>query len=150
VGSLCVLTTVKGEGAARLSGAMVASWVSQASFSPPGITVAVARDRAVEALLHVGDGFALNVLAAGRETGPMKQFLQPFAPGADRFAGLELEASPAGQPVLPEALAWLDCRVKQRMECGDHWLIYAEASSGALLDASSTTAVHQRRSGANY
>jgi flavin reductase (DIM6/NTAB) family NADH-FMN oxidoreductase RutF len=52
--------------------------------------------------------------------------------------------------VLPEALAWLDCRVKQRMECGDHWLIYAEASSGALLDASSTTAVHQRRSGANY
>ena len=150
VGSLCVLTTVKGEGAARLSGAMVASWVSQASFSPPGITVAVAKDRAVEALLHGGDGFALNVLAAGRETGPMKQFLQPFAPGADRFAGLELEASPGGQPVLPEALAWLDCRVKQRMECGDHWLIYAEASSGALLDASSTTAVHQRRSGANY
>jgi flavorubredoxin/flavin reductase (DIM6/NTAB) family NADH-FMN oxidoreductase RutF len=150
VGSLCVLTTVKGEGAARLSGAMVASWVSQASFSPPGLTVAVAKDRAVEALLHGGDGFALNVLAAGRETGPMKQFLQPFAPGADRFAGLELETSPEGQPVLPEALAWLDCRVKQRMECGDHWLIYAEASSGALLDASSTTAVHQRRSGANY
>lgn len=58
----------------------MASWVSQASFSPPGLTVAVAKDRAVEALLHVGDGFALNVLAAGRETGPMKQFLQPFPP----------------------------------------------------------------------
>ncbi|MEY3767584.1 MAG: hypothetical protein RLZZ11_654 [Cyanobacteriota bacterium] len=150
VGSLCVLTTVKGSGESQLSGAMVASWVSQASFTPPGLTVAVAKDRAVEALLHVGDAFALNVLASGRETGPMKQFLQPFAPGADRFAGLELEHSPAGLPVLPEALAWLECTVKQRMECGDHWLLYAEVQSGAVLDAAATTAVHQRRSGANY
>jgi len=150
VGSLCVLTTVKGSGENQLSGAMVASWVSQASFSPPGLTVAVAKDRAVEALLHVGDAFAINVLASGRETGPMKQFLQPFAPGADRFAGLELEHSPGGLPVLPEALAWLECTVKQRMECGDHWLLYAEVQAGSVLDATATTAVHQRRSGANY
>ena len=150
VGSLCVLTTRKGSGESQLSGAMVASWVSQASFTPPGLTVAVAKDRAVEALLHVGDSFALNVLASGRESGPMKQFLQPFAPGADRFAGLDLEESPGGQPILPDALAWLDCSVKQRMECGDHWLIYAQVGSGALLDGKATTAVHQRRSGANY
>ncbi|MBV2352393.1 diflavin flavoprotein [Synechococcus sp. HK05] len=150
VGSLCVLTTVKGSGDSQLSGAMVASWVSQASFTPPGLTVAVAKDRAVEALLHVGDAFALNVLASGRETGPMKQFLQPFAPGADRFAGLELEHSPGGLPVLPEALAWLECTVQQRMECGDHWLLYAQVQAGAVLDAAATTAVHQRRSGANY
>ncbi|MCT0225336.1 diflavin flavoprotein [Synechococcus sp. CS-1328] len=150
VGSLCVLTTSKGEGETRLSGAMVASWVSQASFSPPGLTVAVARDRALESLLHVGDGFALNVLAAGRQSGPMKQFLQPFPPGADRFAGLELQESPGGYPVLPEALAWLEGTVKQRMECGDHWLLYAELSSGGLLDPTGVTAVHQRRSGANY
>jgi flavorubredoxin/flavin reductase (DIM6/NTAB) family NADH-FMN oxidoreductase RutF len=150
VGSLCVLTTGKGEGEARLSGAMVASWVSQASFTPPGFTVAVARDRAVEALLHVGDRFCLNVLAAGRETGPMKQFLQPFAPGAVRFAGLDLEHTPGGQPVLPEALAWLEATVQQRMECGDHWLVYAQVSHGGLLDQAGTTAVHQRRSGANY
>jgi flavorubredoxin/flavin reductase (DIM6/NTAB) family NADH-FMN oxidoreductase RutF len=150
VGSLCVLTTEKGSGESRLSGAMVASWVSQASFTPPGFTVAVAKDRAVEALLHVGDHFALNVLAAGRESGPMKQFLKPFAPGADRFAGLELERSPAGQPILPEALAWLEARVQQRMECGDHWLLFAQVEQGGLLDAEGVTAVHQRRSGANY
>jgi flavorubredoxin/flavin reductase (DIM6/NTAB) family NADH-FMN oxidoreductase RutF len=150
VGSLCVLTTRKGEGESRLSGAMVASWVSQASFNPPGFTVAVAKDRAVEALLHVGDHFALNVLAAGRESGPMKQFLKPFAPGADRFTGLQLEESPGGQPVLPEALAWLEARVQQRMECGDHWLLYAQVNLGGLLDPEGITAVHQRRSGANY
>ena len=150
VGPLCVITARKGEGVGRISGAMVASWVSQASFSPPGVTVAVAKDRAVEALMHIGDRFALNVLAEGRETGPMKRFLQPFPPGADRFAGLDLEESPGGQPLLPEALAWLEATVSQRMECGDHWLVYARVDHGGLLDPAALTAVHQRRSGQRY
>jgi hypothetical protein len=80
----------------------------------------------------------------------MKQFLQPFAPGADRLAGLALETSPAGQPILPEALAWLDAEISARMECGDHWLLYAQVRAGGVLDPDGTTAVHQRRSGANY
>jgi flavorubredoxin/flavin reductase (DIM6/NTAB) family NADH-FMN oxidoreductase RutF len=150
VGSLCVLTSSKGEGVNALKGAMLASWVSQASFQPPGFSVAVARDRSVESLLHVGDLFALNVLAEGRELGPMKQFLQPFSPGSDRFAGLELQSSPKGQPLLPDALAWLEARVEQRMECGDHWVLYAIVSAGGLFDETGVTALHHRRSGASY
>ncbi|MFW6732516.1 MAG: diflavin flavoprotein [Synechococcus sp.] len=150
IGSLCVLTARRGDGETALEGAMVASWVSQAGFQPPAVSVAVARDRAVEGLLHVGDRFALNVLAAGRELGPMKQFLQPFSPGSDRFAGLDLQRSPGGQPVLPDALAWLEATVVQRMECGDHWVMYAEVAAGGLLDDQGETAVHHRRTGASY
>ena len=150
VGSLCVLTARKGEGPSVLSGAMVASWVSQASFHPPGFTVAVAKDRAVDDLLHIGDCCALNVLAAGKEKGIMKHFLSPFQPGADRFAGVSTDESPQGQPILAEALAWIEATVKQRMDCGDHWLLYAEALNGGVLDAGGVTAIHQRRTGATY
>ena len=150
IGALCVLTARKGQGDASLSGAMVASWVSQASFSPPGLTISIAKDRAIETLLLRDDRFAINVLAAGRQNQLMKQFLQPFPPGADRFEGLELDTSPAGQPILPEALAWLEGAVVQRMECGDHWLIYAEIQNGKVLDLDGVTAVHQRRTGATY
>ncbi|MFN5193781.1 MAG: flavin reductase, partial [Cyanobacteriota bacterium] len=150
VGSLCVLTARKGEGDTALSGAMVASWVSQASFSPPGFTVAVAKDRAVEGLLHIGDLCALNVLAAGREKGAMKHFLSPFPPGADRFTGLTINESPGQQPILSDALAWMEATVKQRMDCGDHWLIYARVETGAVNDPAAVTAVHQRRTGAAY
>jgi flavin reductase (DIM6/NTAB) family NADH-FMN oxidoreductase RutF/flavodoxin len=150
VGSLCVLTARKGEGDRALTGAMVASWVSQASFHPPGFTVAVAKDRAVEGLLHVGDRCALNVLAAGREKPLMKHFLTPFAPGADRLAGLATSDSPGHQPLLDDALAWMEATVKQRMDCGDHWLLYAEAHHGGVLDPSGSTAIHQRRTGATY
>ena len=40
---------------------------AQASFDPPGLTVAVKQDRAVEALLPVGARFVMNVLAEGRD-----------------------------------------------------------------------------------
>ncbi len=150
VGSLCVLTSRKGKNEETISGAMIASWVSQASFSPPGITISVSKDRAVEALLQRGDSFALNILAEGREKVLMKQFLQPFEPGADRFVGLQTETGPAGQPLIPDALAWLEARVQERMECGDHWVIYAEAIHGSVFDNQGVTAVHHRRTGANY
>ncbi len=150
IGSLCVLTASKESGEETLNGAMVASWVNQASFNPPGLSIAVAKDRAVGALLHNGDYFALNVLAAGKHNKLMKKFLQAFEPGADRFSGLTLLKSPQAQPILPEALAWLEGCVKHRMECGDHWLIYAEVTNGKVLDLNSKTAVHHRRTGANY
>ena len=34
-------------------GAMIASWVAQASFEPLGLTIAVAKDRAIESLMQV-------------------------------------------------------------------------------------------------
>jgi len=87
VGSLCVVTTRKGDA----SSAMLASWVSQATFNPPGFTVAVAKDRAIESLLYPGNAFVLNILAEGEHLGPMKHFLKPFGPGEDRFAGIETQ-----------------------------------------------------------
>ena len=80
----------------------------------------------------------------------MRQFLQAFPPGTDRLSGLTLEISPGGQPILPEALAWLEGCVKQRMECGDHWVIYAEITDGKVLAKDGITAVHHRQTGANY
>ncbi|MGA0161860.1 MAG: diflavin flavoprotein, partial [Vulcanococcus sp.] len=70
-GGLYVVTARQDERAS----AMVASWVSQASFDPPGITVAVAKDRAIEALLQVGDRFVLNILREDNYQDLMRHFL---------------------------------------------------------------------------
>ncbi len=146
VGSLCIVTTKQEE----LSGAMLASWVSQATFNPPGLTVAVAKERAIESLLHVGNKFVLNILQEGKHISLMKQFLKPFAPGEDRFVGVATEEAENGCPILTEALAYLECRVDQRMECGDHWLLYAVAEKGKLLQSEGVTALHHRKSGSHY
>lgn len=144
VGSLCVVTTQQGE----ISGAMLASWVSQATFNPPGFTVAVAKDRAIESLMHSGNKFVLNILAEGKQL--RKHFMKSFAPGEDRFAGVATQATEDGCPILTDALAYLECTVNTRMEAGDHWLVYAIAENGKVLNPDGVTAVHHRKSGSHY
>ncbi|MEM9136965.1 MAG: diflavin flavoprotein [Cyanobacteria bacterium P01_F01_bin.42] len=146
VGSLCVVTAHE----ESVASAMLASWVSQATFSPPGLSVAVAKDRAVESLLHRDGRFVLNVLSQKHSTAMMKHFLKPFRPGEDRFEGIETTETPKGGIALDKALSYLDCRVISRMECGDHWVIYAEVENGELLDKNGVTAFHHRKSGKNY
>ena len=63
----------------------------QASFNPPGLTVSVKKDRAVESMLTPGRPFVVNILAQGKDKGVMKELLKPFKPGQDRFQGLETE-----------------------------------------------------------
>ncbi|MEH2259363.1 diflavin flavoprotein [Nostoc sp.] len=146
VGSLCVLTAKEGD----RSSAMLASWVSQASFSPPGLTIAVAKDRAVETLTHTGNKFVLNILKEGNHLGLMKHFLKPFGPGQDRFADVAAKETESGSPILTDALAYLECSVQNRMESGDHWLVYATVENGKLLDNDGVTAVHHRKSATHY
>ena len=146
VGSMCIVTTKKEE----VSGAMLASWVSQATFNPPGLTVAVAKERAIESLLYKGNSFVLNVLPEGKHIPLMKHFLKPFAPGEDRFAGVETAEADNGCPILNDSLAYVECQVANRMECGDHWLLYAVAQQGKVFDSDAVTAVHHRKSGTHY
>ncbi|MCG6133530.1 MAG: diflavin flavoprotein [Nostoc sp. LLA-1] len=147
VGSLCVVTAKQGD----ISSAMLASWVSQASFNPPGLTVAVAKDRALELLMHSGNKFVLNILQEGNHIGLMKHFLKPFSPGQDRFADIAAaEDTESGSPILTDALAYLECSVQSRMESGDHWLVYATVDNGKVLNKDAVTAVHQRKTGSHY
>lgn len=147
VGSLCVVTA-KDEDA---SSAMLASWVSQASFDPPGITVSVKKDRAMGQLLVVGGKFAVSMVAEGRDRPVMKRLTKPFSPGEDRLAGLDTISSPTlGFPVLKDANSWMECTVTSRMEAGDHIVIYAQVLEGKVLDENSPTAVHHRKVGNHY
>jgi flavorubredoxin/flavin reductase (DIM6/NTAB) family NADH-FMN oxidoreductase RutF len=143
---LYILTAHKG----NFSSAMLASWVAQASFKPLGVTVVVAKDRAIESLLQVGDHFVLNVLEEGNYQGLMKHFIQRFPPGADRFERVKTYQANNGCPILADALAYLECEVKSRLDCGDHWTIYSTVSVGRLSKPDALTAVHHRKVGNHY
>ncbi|MBD2464697.1 flavin reductase [Oscillatoria sp. FACHB-1407] len=145
-GGLYIITAKKGD----ISSAMLASWVSQASAKPLGITIAVAKDRAIESFMHVGDRFVLNVLEEGNHQTLMKHFLKRFSPGADRFAGVKTYAAVNGSPILGEALAYLECEVVSRIECSDHWIVYSTIDTGRVSKMDALTAVHHRKVGNHY
>lgn len=143
-GSLCVVTAKRGD----TNLALLTSWVSQASFSPPGLTVAIAKDGAADVLAHPDEPFVLNILKEGRNL--RRYFLKPHAPGEDVFAEVETEEAANGCPILAEALAYLECTVQNRLECGDHWLLYALVNQGKVLEPAGVTAVNHRKSGVPY
>ena len=145
-GGLYIITAQRGS----VKSAMLASWVSQASFQPLGLTIAVAKDRAIESLMQVGDRFVLNVLEEGNYQALMKHFLKRFSPGADRFAGVKTQPAENGSPILTDALAYMECKVATRMELSDHWIVYATVDAGRVSKADALTAVHHRKVGNYY
>lgn len=140
VGSLSVITARREE----VSIFFLTSWVSQATFNPPGFTISIPKDHPIESFLYQGDPFVINILQEGKQL--RKQFTKTFAPGEDRFAGLETDLSPQGGILLKEALAYMDCCVQARMDCGDHWLVYAVSTSGKVLEPNGRTAILHRKS----
>ncbi|WP_330204656.1 diflavin flavoprotein [Cyanobacterium sp. Dongsha4] len=143
-GGLYIITAMKGD----VSSAMLASWVIQAT--PLGVAIAVAKDRAIESLLKVGDKFVLNVLEEDNYQGLMKHFLKRFAPGQDRFEGIKTYQSSSGSPILAEALAYMECQVESRQDCHDHWIVYSKVENGRVAHPEAKTAVHHRKVGNHY
>ncbi len=97
VGSLCVLTARRGSGPAAIEAAQMVSWVSQAGFHPPAISLSVGQDQPLAELLTVGESFALNMLPAGSE-GQARQALPAAHPSG---AGCHGRSGAAGRPPGP-------------------------------------------------
>jgi flavin reductase (DIM6/NTAB) family NADH-FMN oxidoreductase RutF len=124
--------------------------VAQASIQPLGFTVAVAKDRAIDSLMQVGDKFVLNVLEEGNYQELKKQFLKRLQPGGDRFAGVKTQTAKNGCPILTDALAYMECEVVSSIECSDHWLVYCTVQDGRVSKPDGITAVRHRKVGNYY
>ena len=143
---LYVITATKGD----ISSAMVASWVTQASLTPLGIAIAVAKDRAIESFLQIGDRFVLNVLEEDNYQELIRHFLKRFPPGADRFEGIDTVPASNGSPIIADSLAYAECEVQNRLECSDHWIVYSNVQAGRVAKLDALTAVHHRKVGNHY
>ena len=143
---LYIITATKGD----IQSAMVASWVMQASLTPLGIAIAVAKDRAIESFLQIGDRFVLNVLEEDNYQHLIRHFLKRFPPGANRFEGIKTVPASNGSPIIAESLAYIECEVSNRLECSDHWIVYSSAQAGRVAKLDVLTAVHHRKVGNHY
>ncbi len=104
------------------SGLLVGSFMS-VSLEPPLVAVCPAKTSTSWPAVEANGNFCANVLAEGQEP-----LARRFATsGGDKFAGLSWTPAPAtGSPMLDDVAAWIDCRIYQRYEAGDHWLVLGE------------------------
>ncbi|TWT95320.1 putative diflavin flavoprotein A 3 [Botrimarina colliarenosi] len=127
---------------------MLASWVQQAAFDPPMVSVALKRGRPVCDRIEAGEPFVLNVVGEGGR-GLMKHFGKGFEPGEPAFEGLELAATACGANGLADAVALIECELAGAADAGDHRVFVARVTAGRVLSETAPT-VHVRKRGDHY
>jgi flavin reductase (DIM6/NTAB) family NADH-FMN oxidoreductase RutF len=106
-------------------------WVSQVSFEPQQVVVAVRRDQHTHELMEQGGVFSLNFLDTEQED-LARRFAQPLEPGGGTVGGSAYTSGETGAPLFEEAFAHLECRVVGKMEAGDHTVYLGEVASANL------------------
>lgn len=136
-------------GSGQRSTGMLASWVMQAGFKPPMVSVAIKQGRYVGDWITAGQPFVLN-LVGEKQTALVKHFSNGFEPDQPAFEGLAITHCPRGVPILTEAIGHLECEPVRHVDSGDHRVFLANVVRGKLRDAAAQPMVHIRKSGANY
>jgi len=115
-----VVTTV--DAAGELWGITVSAF-SSLSLSPPLCLVCIDKRAGSLGALTASRKLAVNFLSDQQEA-----ISNRFASRSDdKFAEVTHEAGPVtGCPVLPEALAWMECEVRDILPGGDHDIFIAE------------------------
>jgi len=107
----------------RLCG-LTANSVTSVSLSPLLVLVCLGRETASHGCITEGGAFAISVLSAQDEDLALR--FANSASRARRFEGVALKEAVTGSPILERALAWLDCRVREVYEAGDHSIVVGE------------------------
>ncbi|QDV72556.1 flavin reductase family protein [Botrimarina mediterranea] len=127
---------------------MLASWVQQAAFEPPMLSVALKRGRPVCERIEAGESFVLNVVGEGQKS-LLKHFAKGFEPDEPAFEGVAIARTACGAPALADAIAVLECRMATVADAGDHRVVIAEVTASEVL-TDTPPIVHLRKRGDHY
>lgn len=115
------------------------NWISQSSFAPPLIMIAIKADGGLHRAIAASRRFVVHV--PGKD---QKELATAFFKGAelsgDRLNGYRIESRPDGIPLLADPPVWFECRVVNDVRGGDHTVFVAEVvDAGVRSDAEPLT-----------
>ena len=109
---------------------MIASWVSQVSYDPPMVMVAVHQNRYSLRLIQKSGSFALHLISRNQ-----KELLNRFKgpdPGA-KFTSIDWTKGKTGSPVLKQSLGYMECVVRDSYAPGNHTLFIGEVVDAQIF-----------------
>ena len=112
---------------------MTAAWVSQVSFKPRLLAVAIAPQRYTYELIKNSGMFCICVLSKD-QLELAKHFGFKSGKNYDKFKGIEVRPSTNGIPVLKECIAFFECELAGECKAGDHMIVLGEVIDYQVLD----------------
>jgi flavin reductase (DIM6/NTAB) family NADH-FMN oxidoreductase RutF len=116
-----VVTTVAGT---ERAGMTVSSFTS-VSLEPPTVLVCLNKETYAHSLVMRSGIYAISMLSTEQET-LSNRFAGLDPTITDRFEGVDVITAETGCPLLPGALAWLDCIVKSMHDTSTHTIFFGE------------------------
>jgi len=112
--------------------AATVSWVSQVSFEPKQVAVALRKGTSICEGVQKCGRFGLHVVGENQPE-LARAFFKVLQVGPVDIAGFRYWVSPTGVPILAAAIAWMECEVvEQAGHSGDHALFIATVASGYI------------------
>ncbi len=121
---------VRGNGDGAMN-AMAASWVTQCSFDPPMIMVALRKPSRSYDLVKTGKVFSLNLLDK-KEHRVIRTLERPSRSAGDKLGKVGHVEEDTGAPILRHAFAYMECKVVKIYEPGDHALVVGKVVHAGL------------------
>ena len=113
--------------------AMTASWITQLSMEPVLLGVGVDNASVTHRLITDGGSFTINLWNA-EDTRVFVKFSKPAIYEDGTLNSRTIREAATGAPVFDEAIAWIDCEVRQSLDLGTHTLFVGEMVDGAIND----------------
>ena len=106
---------------------MTLNWATQVSFEPKLLGIGVEKPAVTHELIDKGGSFTLNTVAR-EDRAIVRKFTKPVEhdAAAGTLNGFAFHDGRTGAPVLDQAAAWLDCEVRQTIDCGGHSFFIGE------------------------
>jgi len=122
---------------------ITASSFTSLSLNPPLVLVSLDKKLFTHNVIAESGFFAVNVLSSRQlELGMRFAGMKPEI--KDRFAGLDIHTAETGAPLLPNSLAWVDCKVWNMYDGGDHTIFVGEVKALSVSDLDMPLLYHNR------
>jgi flavin reductase (DIM6/NTAB) family NADH-FMN oxidoreductase RutF len=114
------------DGGERRNG-MTLNWTTQLGFDPKLLGIGVEHQAFTHELITAGGVFSLNLLDR-EDRQIVRKFTKPVEVdlGAKTLNGFAFHDGKTGAPILDQAVAYLDCEVRQSVDTGSHTLFLGE------------------------
>jgi flavin reductase (DIM6/NTAB) family NADH-FMN oxidoreductase RutF len=99
--------------------AMTANWLTQVSFEPEMVALAVEKDSYTRKLIEDGGVFSVSILKAGQKE-IAQHFIKHQSKKGGKIGDYAFLTRKTGSPILEQCSAFLDCRVSGQTPAGDH------------------------------
>jgi flavin reductase (DIM6/NTAB) family NADH-FMN oxidoreductase RutF len=114
--------------------AATVNWVTQASFQPPLLVVAIKADSHTHAIVEQRRAFVLNILGKGQSDLAFS-FFKATQHDGKTISGQPYHRGVNGLPILDVAHAVLECTVTDIVKRGDHSVFVGEVTEAIVQKA---------------